>query len=256
MTRLAHRFRAVASSQGVTIEALPPDREQFEELAGWIAVTAVSPFAILDVGGGGSFYDFPSRLRDSASRIVGVDPDPKVLERPWFDEAHAVTVEKYARHVIERKRDDSHGFDLALCVYVVEHVEDPTAFLSAIRSLLNPGGSCFGVTPNLWHYFGLCSRVASLIGIEDWLLHKVRPSELIEAYHSPVRYHMNSVRSLAAESLAAGFRSVEFRTLEHPGMFETYFPPQLQWFPRAYSLLINRLGFPSLYGTLLFRLGC
>jgi hypothetical protein len=37
-------------------------------------------------------------------------------------------------------------------------------------------------------------------------------------------------------------------------MFETYFPPVLRWWPRAYSSAINCWAPPALFGTLLFRL--
>jgi SAM-dependent methyltransferase len=179
--------------------------------------------------------------------MVGVDPDPGVLSRPWLDEGRQLSVEEYAPTAGER-------FDVALCVYVLEHVEAPGPFLEAIRSLLVDGGSCFGVTPNLWHYFGLCSAAAARLGIEDWLLHRLRPAELIEAYHFPVRYRCNTIHALCSTARDAGFRGADFRVLEQAGMFETYFPPALRWGPRAYSRIINGLGHPQLYGTMLFRL--
>lgn len=230
-----------------TVEGLPPDRDQFEELAGWVLSAAPSSCSLLDVGGGGGFYDFPALLRDGVERMVGVDPDPGVERRPWFDEAHTQTVEEYAPESHER-------FDVATCVYVVEHVEDPPAFLHAVHHLLRPGGSCFGVTPNLWHYFGLTSAVTSRAHLDEWLLHKLRSEELIEEYHSPLRYRMNSASSLCRMAYEAGFRDVEFRSLEQAGMFETYFPDRLRWWPRAYSGLLNKAGWSQLFGTLLFRL--
>ncbi len=229
------------------IATLPPGQEQFAELLAWMGRAHPGPVSVLDVGGGGGFYDFPASLRPRATRMVGVDPDAGVLSRPWFDEAHRETVESYAMHTGET-------FDVALCVYVLEHVETPAAFLRSIRGLLRPGGSCFGVTPNLLHYFGLLSAAAGRLGVEDWLLHRVRPHELIEAYHSPVRYRLNTVRALRSAAAGAGFRRVEIRALEQAGMFETYFPPRLRWWPRAYSRIVNRLGRPVLFGTLLFRL--
>ena len=226
---------------------LPPQTQQFPELLEWIDTTHPGPISVLDVGGGGGFYDFPSVLRSRAGRMVGVDPDPSVLKRPWLDEGHQALMEEYASVTEDR-------FDLALCVYVLEHVEAPGPFLEAIKSRLAPGGSCFGVTPNLWHYFGLASAAAARAGIEDWLLHRLRPAELIEAYHSPVRYRCNTIRRLRSTALDAGFRSAEFRVLEQAGMFETYFPPPLRWAPRGYSRMINRWAHPELFGTLLFRL--
>jgi SAM-dependent methyltransferase len=226
---------------------LPPDTLQFPELLGWIDLTYPGPISLLDVGGGGSFYDFPVELRPRARRLVGVDPDAGVLTRPWLDQGHQSLIEDYAPVAAER-------FDVALCVYVVEHVEAPGPFLEAIRSLLEPGGSCFGVTPNLWHYFGLASAGAARLGIQDWLLRRVRPPELIEAYHSPVRYRCNTIAHLRATAREAGFRGAEFRVLEQPGMFETYFPAWGRWAPRAYSCFINNWAPPAFFGTLLFRL--
>jgi SAM-dependent methyltransferase len=229
------------------VECLPADTEQFAELLGWIDSSHAGRISVLDVGGGGGFYDFPAAIRGRARRLVGVDPDPGVLTRPWLDEGHQLLVEEYAPTTDER-------FDVALCVYVLEHVEAPGPFLEAVRSLLVDGGSCFGVTPNLWHYFGLASAVATRLGIADWLLHRLRSAELIEAYHSPVRYRCNTVRQLHTTALDAGFRRTQFRVLEQAGMFETYFPQPLRWGPRSYSRMINRWGHPALYGTLLFRL--
>ena len=229
------------------VTRLAPHTEQFSELLGWIDSSHPGPVAVLDVGGGGGFYDFPAAIRSRARRIVGVDPDPAVLSSPWLDEGHQLLVEEYAPNARER-------FEVALCVYVMEHVEAPGPFLEAVRSLLIDGGSCFGVTPNLWHYFGLVSAAASRLSIEDWLLHRVRSAELIEAYHFPVHYRCNTIHQLCSTATNAGFRSAEFRVLEQAGMFETYFPPALRWGPRSYSRMINRLSRPRLYGTVLFRL--
>jgi SAM-dependent methyltransferase len=240
--------RMRSASGSTDIRRLPSYTEQFDELLRWIDESmGPDPVSVLDVGGGGGFYDFPAEVRGRARRMVGVDPDAGVLVRPWLDEGHQELVEEYAAHAGER-------FELALCVYVVEHVEQPTAFFAAIRSLLEDGGACVGVTPNLWHYFGLASAVAARVGLEDRILHLVRPHELIEAYHSPVRYRCNTVRKLRATALSAGFRQVDFRVLEQPAMFETYFPASLRWWPRGYGKLVNRWAPPALFGTLLFRM--
>lgn len=230
---------------GVT--RLPPNTPQFDELLTWIEAVHPGPISVLDVGGGGGFYDFPATLRQRAHRMVGVDPDPGITLRPWLDAGHQALVEDFAPTTGER-------FDVALCVYVLEHVEAPGPFLEAIRSLLAPGGSCFGVTPNLWHYFGLASALAARAGIQEWLLRRLRPPELIEAYHSPVRYRCNSITRLRATALDAGFRGAEFRVLEQAGMFETYFPTSFRWAPRLYSRGVNQFARPALFGSLLFRL--
>jgi SAM-dependent methyltransferase len=245
VTNLAAALSVDPVANGVT--RLAPHTEQFGELRAWIDATTPGPVTVLDVGGGGTFYDFPAVLRRRAVRMVGVDPDPGVKRRPWLDEGHQELVEEYAGHTFDR-------FDLALCVYVVEHVDAPGPFFEAIRSLLMPGGSCYGVTPNLRHYFGLASAVASRAGLEDRILRWVRPTQLVDAYHTPVRYRCNTIESLRTTGRDAGFRGAEFRVLEQAGMFETYLPPALRWWARGYSAMLNRWGPAELFGTLIFRL--
>jgi SAM-dependent methyltransferase len=187
--------------------------------------------------------------------MVGVDPDAGVRSRPWLDEGHQMLVEQYAQMLVEQyAATAAERFDVALCVYVVEHVERPSAFFEAVRSVLRPGGSCFGVTPNLLHYFGLTSAAATRLGIEDWLLRRVRSPDLIEAYHSPVRYRCNTTWNIRAAARRGGFSQSEFRVLEQAAMFDTYFPPPLRWWPKGYSRVVNRWAPPELFGTLLFRL--
>jgi SAM-dependent methyltransferase len=229
------------------VARLSPNTAQFDELLEWIGSVQPGPMSVLDVGGGGGFYDFPAALRTQSRRMVGVDPDADVLTRPWLDEGHQALVEDFAPTTDER-------FDVALCVYVIEHVEAPGPFLEGVKALLAPGGSCFGVTPNLWHYFGLASAGAARAGIQEWLLRQLRPQELIEAYHSPVRYRCNTVARIRATALDAGFRGAEFRVLEQSGMFETYFPTWFRWAPRTYSRVVNEVARPALFGTILFRL--
>lgn len=230
-----------------TAQRLPSHQEQYEALHEWIRNAYPDGISVCDVGGGGHFLDFPLRLRPWAARMVGVDPDPGVLERPWYDEAHQCLVEQWAAQTSER-------FDLVTAVYVAEHVETPAAFLEAIRSLLRPGGSLFGITPNLWHFFGLSSAASARLGIEDWLLRRIRSGDLVEEYHFPVRYKLNSLRRLSALGEVAGFSEVAFRCIEDPNMFVTYLPPGLRGMAPRYSAAINRLGRPELYGTILFRM--
>jgi len=231
----------------IQAETLPSYQEQYEALFGWVRSAFPNGVSICDIGGGGHFLDFPSRLRPMAGRMVGVDPDPGVLVRPWYDDAHQALVEQWAPTTTER-------FEIVMAVYVVEHVDHPLDFLRAARSLLRPSGSLFGITPNLWHYFGLVSALSMRLGFEDWLLHRVRDRALIEAYHFPVQYRLNSLRRLTNEATRAGFSRSTFRCIEDPGMFSTYFPEALRSIPRRYSMLINRLGRPALFGTILFRL--
>ncbi len=228
-------------------DTLPSYQEQYEALEGWIKTVTPEGASVCDVGGGGHFITFPQRLRPWATRMVGVDPDPGVLERPWYDEAHQALAEDWAPVATER-------FDVVTAVYVLEHVEAPADFLGAVHRLLVPGGSLFAVTPNLWHYFGLISAAAARLGLEERLLRWLRGGELVEQYHFPVRYRLNSLPTIARQAAAAGFTAVEFRCIEDPNMVVDYLPPRLQAAGRRYSAAVNRWGRPELFGTILVRL--
>jgi SAM-dependent methyltransferase len=228
-------------------EPLPARQEQYQTLFDWARGAFPDGIAVCDIGGGGHFLDFPSRIRPWAGRMVGVDPDPGVLQRTWYDEAHQALVEDWAPTTEER-------FDVIFAVYVLEHVEHPSAFLSAARSLLRPGGALFGITPNLWHYFGAMGALSARLGIEDWLLRRVRDPGLVDEYHFPVRYRLNTLRRIQSDGLAAGFRTASFKCIEEAGMFATYFPSRLRQLPVWYSSAVRRVGRPELYGTIIFRL--
>jgi 2-polyprenyl-3-methyl-5-hydroxy-6-metoxy-1,4-benzoquinol methylase len=95
---------------------------------------------VADVGcGGGVLLD---HVRGVAARIVAIDPSelfaPSLKERgyAWFPGAGAAAVE-YAGKV-----------DIAFSTQVIEHVDDPRAFLSDIARLLSPDGMALISTPN------------------------------------------------------------------------------------------------------------
>ena len=138
-------------------------------------------------------------------------------------------------------------------MFVLEHVTQPQAFVAACRSLLKPGGMLFGVTPNLWHYFGMATKVSASLGIEDWLLERLVGAEEKHAYHFPTAYRINSIRSIRRTLLHAGFREVEFRCLDPAYRFEYCFPKQLRRFPSIYSRMVYLLRSPRIMGLIMFR---
>lgn len=79
--------------------------------------------------------------------VVGVDPDEAIERNASLDERHRMTLEEYAADNVAR-------FDIALAVYVLEHVAQPREFMAACARVLKPGGRLFGLTPNVHQYFG------------------------------------------------------------------------------------------------------
>ncbi len=226
---------------------LPPGTDQFEALVTWIATVAPANAAVLDIGAGDGDMDYPIRIRPYASRIVGVDPSPGIHDNHLVDERHESTLEDVAEQFVAT-------FDVAVAAYVVEHVAEPERFLAAVATVLKPGGSCFLLTPNAGHYFGAIALATQRIGIEEWVLHRIRSEDILHDHHFPLTYRLNRRKQLIRLAAAAGFVSVEMRMIEDPGIFETYFPTVLRGLPRAYSRLVHRLGRPGLAGTILCRL--
>lgn len=97
---------------------------------------------VADCGcGGGSLLDL---LRGWAKRTVAIEPfvgfHPSLAGRGH--DVHpamgAAAAAGYAGRV-----------DLAVSLHVIEHTEDPVAYLREMRALLRPGGQAFVLTPNL-----------------------------------------------------------------------------------------------------------
>jgi len=246
--------------------------DQYDVLARWLAEVACPLDTLLDIGAGDGDDAYCHLIRPLVGRVVGVDPDPRTSRNTGLDEWHQATIEAFAAELLaaqaSRARESAEPgagppsatggfglFDLALAVYVVEHVTAPAAFFSAARVCLRPGGSLFVITPNLWHYFGLLAKGAMGLGVEDRLLGAVRAAagEHDHAAHFAVAYRANSVRALRRFGSEAGFSSLEIRHLENPAVFETYFPGWAVAFPRWYSRAVHRLGRPELFGTFICR---
>jgi SAM-dependent methyltransferase len=224
----------------------PAGVDQFEVFEGWVRRHATPGAVLLDVGAGDGDQPYPTNLAPSVARIVGVDPDPGVLGNERIDEAvHAPFEEFAAGHPEE--------FDLAVAVYVVEHVADPAAFLTALHTCLRPGGSGFVITPNRWHYFGATALLAERLHVDEWLLHRLRDEQVLHEHHFPIRYRMNSARALRKAGAGVGFRRVEVRMIDEPGIYQPYFPPRLRGFPVWYSRLIHRRRWSGAAGTILAR---
>jgi SAM-dependent methyltransferase len=221
--------------------------DQFEALISWVAECAVPGARLVDVGAGDGVLDYPSRLAGSVGRIVGIDPGVRIHDNHRVDECVQMTLEEFAPAHADR-------FDLAVAIYVVEHVAEPEPFMVALHTCLRPGGTAFVLTPSRWHYFGLLALAAERLGIDEWLLHRIRDERVLHDHHVPIQYRMNSWAAMDRLRRGAGFRAMEVMMIDHPGIYQPYFPGALKRMPAWYSALVHRLGRPSMAGTMLVRL--
>ncbi len=230
----------------VSIQAIPATVNRCNALLDWV-LTDLPPYAeVLEVGAGRGMWDYPMYIRESGHRLVGVDPDPGIYDNPYLHERYQMTLEAFAQR-------ETHQFDAIYTHMVLEHIEEPSSFVSAVFRLLKPGGALLSVTPNLAHYFGIASYLAGQLGIQDWLLRRLRGEPMADSYHFGAAYRMNTVWSLRNLFQQVGAAHLDFRMLESPPDFACYFPRPLKFVPYLHSSLVYTLRLYPFMGTILFR---
>jgi len=93
----------------------------------------------LDLGAGSGAL--AERLQDAGFRVIAADID-KYFE--LGSEFHQIDLND---PTFDRRFDP--GFDVITSVEVIEHLENPTAFLRSIERLLKPNGVAILTTPNV-----------------------------------------------------------------------------------------------------------
>jgi SAM-dependent methyltransferase len=162
------------------------------------------------------------------------------------DERYRLTLEDFAPEHADR-------FNVAFAVFVMEHVADPVAFTEAAARVLKPGGAFMALTLNQWHYFGLTTWATSRLGLNEWLIRRVRDPGQVDEYHFRTEYRINSIRSISRHLERAGFSEVEFRMWDQPRVYEPYLPDRLSGLATVWSRAAYRLGSPHLMGHLAFK---
>lgn len=92
------------------------------------------------------------RLRGKVARVVGADVDPVVINNPLLDEAHVIEPGAALPFA-------DNSFDVIVCDWVIEHMEDVAGLVGEIERVLKPGGWFCARTPNKWGYIGLTARL-------------------------------------------------------------------------------------------------
>ena len=156
---------------------------------------------VLDLGAGSgelSAYGLRGRVRG----MIGVDLDPRVRSNPLLDAGLRADI--YALPF----RDAS--FDVVFSIYVLEHVDRPAALASEIQRVLKPNGVCLALTPNVFHYVTLASRLTPT-SFHRWInAQRGRAPE--DTF--PTRYRLNSARALRRLFGAAGLTTEAIDAIE------------------------------------------
>lgn len=106
----------------------------------------------LDVGVGPYGLGFIAvHLADIAPRIDGIEPLPRLTldlpDRVLTDYVHAIQQRvNYIQSTAEKMPLDSSTYDLATCINVIDHTQDPESIIREISRVLKPSGLLvFGV---------------------------------------------------------------------------------------------------------------
>lgn len=148
---------------------------------------------LLDLGAGsGLFQDV--NFKGLAQKVYGIDPDPRVMENPYLDEACVGFGESMPMFADGR-------FDLVISCNVLEHLENPVPFFNEVYRVLKKGGLFITKTPNQWHYMPLVAKFSPA-----WF-HKLfyRLYDIREEDAFPTYYRVNSRKAQTRIARQTGF---------------------------------------------------
>lgn len=115
-----------------------------------LIATAMRPDAVvLDIGCSRGDPDLPSMY--TGHYTVGADVDILGLRANHL--ANAVTLT-----AMRQLPFANNSFDIVVCKWVAEHLEDPALEFRECARVLKPGGVIVLLTPNAWSFFTLLSR--------------------------------------------------------------------------------------------------
>ena len=208
-----------------------------------------SPPRVLDVGCGkgiGRDVGLQQEITAVSGELWGIEPDDSVPAPPglFTNYQHALmeTAELPARH-----------FDIVYSSMVMEHVERPAEFLTAVKRCLKPGGVHLFLTPNAHSLVPKLTKWCHQLKIDELALRFVRQPHMIEEYHYPVQFRFNSPRAINGYAKQLGFLPPEYAYIEGIGS-RSYFPGPLRLIYNVVKLKRNTIKNPARLATMICRM--
>lgn len=129
--------------------------------------TGKSVLSLLDYGcGTGDYVTFP--LARSGNVVLGIDiHGPSILEAR---RKYALPNLSFRTGILQDLLDEGLSFDVVVCSEVLEHLHNPSDFLTGLARTVRPGGGLIITTPNGYGSFEMLSgleRVLNRIGVHQ-----------------------------------------------------------------------------------------
>jgi ubiquinone/menaquinone biosynthesis C-methylase UbiE len=160
---------------------------------------------VLEVGAGpGTIY--PHSIRSKVTRLVGLDPDPRVIHNRQLDQGVVGECENVPF--------PDASFDVVFHRMVAEHFPDPLAATVEIARVLKPGGLFFMHTPNRLHYSMIAARVTPL-WFHQIYMHRLGTRKDASDVHRAY-YRMNTTRDIRRICREASLEVLHLRFINSP----------------------------------------
>jgi SAM-dependent methyltransferase len=151
----------------------------------------------LDIGCGHA--DFLAPVYARTPNGVGLDPDKRALDRN-------TTLLRRVAGLADALPFADGSFDVALSVWLLEHLARPAHTFREIHRVLRPGGHAIFLTPNAWNYNTWIIRLMPH-ALHDLLNRKLHGRQERDTY--PVRYRFNTLGTIDRTLIAIGFTRAE-----------------------------------------------
>jgi SAM-dependent methyltransferase len=188
--------------------AMRPDwRSSGDQLEALVRSRLTPDSRVLDLGcgRGGVVELFWREVKVAA----GLDPDTASLS------GHRAPGMPVIRGVGESLPFVNESFDLIVCLWVLEHLQDPLATLREVRRVLRPGGHLIFVTPNLSNPVMLLNRIGkALPALQRRMVPRLYGR--VEADTFRVQYRANTAGAIRTLAAAVGLKVDDLRAVPDP----------------------------------------
>jgi SAM-dependent methyltransferase len=200
-----------------------------QRLYGLIREQVPTDSHVLDIGAGYGYED-QRRLDQHFAKLCGVDVDPAVLQNKTIHEARLIEDDGKIPY-------PDNTFDAALSDYVLEHVQDPHAFMTEVARVLKPGGKLYFRTVNRWYYLAIATCWMPR-NLSCWLADKLGHAPGGSEHTYPTYMRLNSINAIRRHAEAASLELGLIERYETPPVYFRLCAP-LWWVGLALERTLN-----------------